>query len=113
MKIKYISKPLAFDTKPESYFTNGSSEDEVSLDEWFYDEIFIDECCKQFFEYNEETKIVSFINKSETTFKDLKEELDWCDEIEGKIEDDLEERITSFKEAWMIDWAEEYFESDD
>ena len=39
--------------------------------------------------------------------------MDWCDEIEGKIEDDLEERITSFKEAWMIDWAEEYFESDD
>ena len=98
MKIKYISKPLEFDTKPESYFINGGSDDEV----------FLDECFKQFFQYNEESKIVSFINKGELTFKDLKEELNWCDDIEDKIEEDLEERITRFKEAWI----EEYFESD-
>ena len=112
MKIKYISKPLEFDTKPESYFINGGSDDEVFLDEWFFDEVFLDECCKQFFQYNEETKIVSFINKGELTFKDLKEELNQCDDIEDKIEEDLEQRITRFKEAWMIDWIEEYFESD-
>tara|TARA_B100001093_G_scaffold201750_2_gene193821 strand:+ start:301 stop:465 length:165 start_codon:yes stop_codon:yes gene_type:complete len=34
--------------------------------------------------------------------------LNWCDDIEDKIEEDLEERITRFKEAWI----EEYFESD-
>lgn len=102
MKIKHISKSLDFDTKPESYFINGGSDDEV----------FLDECCKQFFQYNEETKIVSFINKGELTFKDLKEKLNWRDDIEDNIEKDLEERITRFKEAWMIDWIEEYFESD-
>mgnify|MGYP001210996428 CR=1 FL=1 len=71
MKIKYISKPVAFDSKPESYFVNGGSDDEFFIDEWFYDEDFVDEALKNFFEYNEKTKVVSFINKDGVTLKDL------------------------------------------
>ena len=113
MKIKYVSKPVAFDSKPESYFVSGGSDDELFLDEWFSDEDFVDEALKNFFEYNEKTKVVSFINKDGLTLKDLQEELSWCFDIEDKIEHDLEQRISKFKEVWMIDWIEEYFESDD
>ena len=113
MKIKYISKPVTFDSKPESYFVSGGSDDEFFIDEWFYDEDFVDEALKNFFEYNEKTKVVSFINKDGVTLKDLQEELSWCSDIEDKIEYDLEARIRKFKEVWMIDWIEEYFESDD
>ena len=43
MKIKYIPKPVAFDSKPESYFVSGGSDDEFFIDEWFYDEDFVDD----------------------------------------------------------------------
>tara|TARA_Y100000590_G_C15376088_1_gene884470 strand:- start:91 stop:594 length:504 start_codon:yes stop_codon:yes gene_type:complete len=82
------------------------------LDEWFYDEDFIDTFLTWILKYDEETKTVSFISK-DYTFKEYQEENKHLAYSNDKCEYDIEEKIRQFSDTFLGGWKEAYFEADD
>jgi len=113
MLVKYISKPIEITERPETYFigSDGDSEYIMSIfdGEWFYDEDFVDTILSEWFSVDTEKKTVSFISK-DISFGEYQEQYSDLDYSSDKIADDIEARITEFKNQWNIEWEDEYFE---
>ena len=77
--------------------------------EWFYDEDFVDTILSEWFSVDTEKKTVSFISK-DISFGEYQEQYSDLDYSSDKIADDIEARITEFKNQWNIEWEDEYFE---
>tara|TARA_Y100000589_G_C26676775_1_gene436144 strand:+ start:24 stop:524 length:501 start_codon:yes stop_codon:yes gene_type:complete len=86
---------------------------QADLDEFFWDEKFVDEIIRCFLDYDSNKKIVSIVIDGHT-LESLKnsEDFSYCDSKDIS-EFEIESRIKQLRESWPnIIWKEEYFEDD-